>query len=63
MGAKLEYHGPFDEVEVPAAGGIVVKRGEVREYDTELAKEMKKQTDNWRVPASSKEGASKSDGA
>lgn len=53
MGTMVEWHGPFDEVEVPALGTIV-KRGKPIEVDSDLAKEMLKQEDNWKRPAPSK---------
>jgi hypothetical protein len=49
MGTMVQYVGPFDEVEVPALGAIV-KRGKPVEVDSDLAKEMLKQEDNWERP-------------
>jgi hypothetical protein len=52
MGTQVVYHGPFDEVEVPALGQVV-KRGRPIEVDSDLAKEMLKQEDNWKRPTPS----------
>jgi len=59
MGTVVRYHGPFDEVEVPRAGMFVKRLKEV-ELETELAKSLLEQEDNWERPpakrTSDKEG-------
>lgn len=49
MGTTIRYRGPFDEVEVPQAG-IVVKRLKEVELDSDLAKNLLEQEDNWERP-------------
>lgn len=53
MPTKVRYDGPFDEVEVPAAG-VVAKRGEVYELESEVAKSLLEQEDSWSRPDFSK---------
>lgn len=49
MGTVVRYHGPFEEVEVPRAG-VVVQRLKPIELDTDLAKALLEQEDNWERP-------------
>lgn len=49
MGTTLRYKGPFDAMEVPEAG-IVAERLKPVEVDTELAKRLLMQEDNWERP-------------
>lgn len=53
MGTTLRYKGGMDEVEVPAAG-MVVQRLEWVEMDTEVARGLLEQEDNWERPAPKK---------
>ena len=58
MGTQLRYIGPFEAVEVPAAGAVVERLKWV-EMDTEIARSLLEQEDNWeRKPPSTtkKEG-------
>jgi hypothetical protein len=59
MGTTIRYKGGFDEVEVPQAG-IVAQRLQWIEVDTDLAKNLLLQEDNWERPpakqTSEKEG-------
>lgn len=49
MGTMLRYIGPFESVEVPEAG-IVAERLKPYEIDTDLAKNLLSQEDNWERP-------------
>ena len=43
----LKYVGPFDEVDIPDAGVVSVKRGESFETDADTAEALLKQADNF----------------
>jgi hypothetical protein len=56
MGTQIRYKGPFDQVEVPALDKYVPRLKWI-EVDTEIAKSLLEQEDNWERPApKSKEG-------
>ena len=44
----IKYVGAHDAVEVPAANLLEVKNGETVEVDSEIAKSLLEQADNWR---------------
>lgn len=48
MGTMIRYHGPFDAVEVSGMG--IVERMKPVEVETELAKRLLLQEDNWQRP-------------
>jgi hypothetical protein len=50
---KIQYVGPFDEVEL-AENGEVYKRGKVVEVEEELGKRLLQQEDNWARPKKEK---------
>ena len=50
MPVTRTYSGPYDQVEIPALG-LVVKYGEPVEVDTDTAKLLDEQPDNWAKPS------------
>lgn len=44
---QVKYVGPFDEVEL--ADGTVVKQGQTVDVDTDTAKGLREQSDNWQA--------------
>ena len=44
---RLIYQGPFDGVEIPVLGDLVVKRGEPVDIPSEIAEQLLGQGDNW----------------
>jgi hypothetical protein len=59
---KIVYDGPFDEVEVPAAG-VVAKRGEPVDVDADVARSLLEQ-DVWsEAPAEKPAGGKSKDGS
>lgn len=48
---RVLYHGPFDEVEIPDAGGrpVTVRRGEIVDLPDDVAARLLEQSSIWAV--------------
>lgn len=60
---KVKYVGPFEAVQVPAAGGVTVERGKSIDVDEAVARSLCQQKDNWERTSKPRKKAAKKSAA